>query len=167
MKRSKNPCYAAWVGKRGQASRFARTNWISGGAPPGDARVVARNVVVYALADLSADKATVAVTIDGKKQEKAIVIPADLPAGNPGCPKAAGEEEVKIGKKTYRCKVYRYETRSEAEVGRDCQGLAARVTVWMALGVPGGVGRRRIELTVKATYTIDETLLDPQAEARP
>jgi RNA polymerase sigma factor (sigma-70 family) len=156
-----NPCYTPWQGKLGETSRFKRTCSISGGPPPGDSRIVAEQKVSYTLAKLTAEAATIDVTIDGKKQTTPITIPANFRAEHPGRPKPAGEEKVTIGEKIYRCKVYRYETRSEAEVGRDCQGLSARVTVWIAPGVAGGVVRRKIELTVKATYTVEETLATP------
>jgi uncharacterized protein (TIGR03067 family) len=162
MTDSNNPCYTAWAGKPGEMARFTRTCSIIGGPPPGDTRVVARQTVVYTLLKRTAELATVDVTIDGKRQPKSITIRADLGAEEPGRPRPAGEEKVTIGKKTYPCKVYRYETRSEAEVGRDCEGLPATVTVWITPGVPGGVVRRRIELTIKATYTIEETILPPE-----
>jgi RNA polymerase sigma factor (sigma-70 family) len=157
----KNPCYNAWAGKLGETLRFSRTCSISGGPPPGDSRIVAQQAVSYTLTKLTPEAATIDVTIDGKKQTTPITIPANLRAEDTSRRQPAGEENVTIGKKTCRCKVYRYETRSEAEVGRNCEGLPAKVTEWISTGVPGGVVRRKIDLTIKATYTLEETLFTP------
>ena len=51
-----------------------------------------------------------------------------------------------------------YSTSSKAEMGRDPQGLRGRVTVWVADGVPGGVVKRNISLTIRVTYDITDTL---------
>ena len=43
-------------------------------------------------------------------------------------------------------------------MGRDAQGLRGRVTVWVAEGVPGGVVKRTISLTIRASYEITDTI---------
>ena len=61
-----------------------------------------QTVVTYTLADLTPEKAVLKVSTKGKDEAKTITIPAQCPADDPGCPKAAGDEEIKIGKTTYK-----------------------------------------------------------------
>ena len=147
-----NPLYHAWPSVAGTKVQFARTTRISGGVPAAKDQV-SRSTVTYKLSKVTPTELTIDVGKD------VFTIPAKITPGTPGFPKLTGTEDVKIGEKTYSCKVYRYTTRSAAEAGRDTQGLPAEVTVWVTPDVPGGVVRRQISLTIKASHSIEDTWL--------
>lgn len=152
-----NPLYEAWKNQAGKTVTFSRSEQISGGAPTGGARPPTTTPVQFALTELTADQAVLKVTAaDGAPET--LTIPAKFQANASAQPKAAGTEELKIGNKTYACTKYTYSTTSKAEIGRDPQGLSAQVTVWLAEGVPGGVVKRHITLTIRASYDITDTL---------
>ena len=155
-----NPLYSAWKGQQGKTVTFNRTESISGGAPmPGGGnRSTSSKSVQFALSDFTADQAAIKVTTDPGQPAETLVIPAKLMPNYPACPKSAGSEKLKIGDKTYTCAKYTYSTSSKAEMGRDPQGLRGSVTVWVADGVPGGIVKRHISLTIRASYDINDTL---------
>jgi hypothetical protein len=156
-----NPLYAAWKGQDGKTVTFNRTESISGGAPiPGDAgsRALPSKSVQFSLAKFSADQAEIKVIADANQAAETIVIPAKLLPDDPTLPKPDGTEDLTIGGKTCSCARYTYYTSSKAELGREPQGLRGHVTVWVADGVPGGIVKRTIELTIRATYEITDTL---------
>ena len=156
-----NPLYAAWKGQEGKTATFNRTESISGGAPtPGDggSRALPSRSIQFTLATISADQAEIKVVTDGNQAAETFIIPAKLMPGDPAFPKPDGAEELKIGGKTYSCVKYSYYTASAAELGREPQGLRGHVTVWVADGVPGGIVKRNIELTIRASYDITDTL---------
>jgi hypothetical protein len=154
-----NPLYAAWKGQEGKTAAFNRTERISGGAPirGGGERAASSNSVQFTLLEFSAAQATVKVTASNQP-EQTLAIAATLATDDPAFPKSAGTEDLQIGGKTYHCVKYTYSTTSKAELGRDPQGLRGRVTVWVASGVPGGVVKRTISLTIRASYDITDTL---------
>jgi hypothetical protein len=140
---------------------FSRTESISGGAPiPGNggSRALPSKSIQFSLAKFSADQAEIKVISDGTQATETLVIPARLMPDDPTLPKSAGTEELKIGGKNYSCVKYTYYTGSAAELGHESQGLRGRVTVWVTEGVPGGVVKRNIELTIRVTYDITDTL---------
>jgi hypothetical protein len=157
-----NPLYGAWKGQEGKSVTFNRSEQISGGAPirGGGSRPASTSRVEFALSEFTAEHAVIKVTAQSPAAgaEKTLTIPASLKPDDPAFPKAAGTEDLKIGDKTYACKKYTYSTDSEAEMGRSGQGLRGRVTVWLAEGVPGGVVKRQISLTIRASYEITDTL---------
>ena len=156
-----NPLYGAWKGQEGKSVTFNRSEQISGGSPirGGGSRPASTSRVEFALSEITAEKAVIKVTARSPAgAEKTLTIPASLKLDDPAFPKAAGTEDLKIGDKTYACKKYTYSTDSEAEMGRSGQGLRGRVTVWLAEGVPGGVVKRQISLTIRASYEITDTL---------
>jgi hypothetical protein len=156
-----NPLYAAWKGQDGRTVTFNRTERMSGGAPMrggGDGRTSPASSVQFTLSEFSAAQATIKVAANPNQPAETLVIPAILMPDDPAFPKSAGTEELKIGDKTYHCAKYTYSTSSKAEMGRDPQGLRGRVTVWVADGVPGGVVKRNISLTIRVTYDITDTL---------
>ena len=102
--------------------------------------------------------AVIKVTRDATAGPDLLIIPASVPANDQAFPKPAGKEDLKIGDKTYACTKYTYSTRSKEEMGRDGQGLPGRATVWLADGVPGGIVQRKIDLTIRASYSITETI---------
>jgi hypothetical protein len=159
-----NPLYAAWKGQEGKTVTFNRTESISGGAPirGGGARSASSNTVQFALLEFSPAKATIVVTANPDLPAETLVIPAAVAPGDPAFPKPAGAEQLTIGGKTYACSKYTYSTSSKAEMGRDPQGLRGSVTVWVAPGVPGGVVKRNISLTIRASYDITDTLALPK-----
>jgi len=154
-----NPLYAAWKGQEGKTVTFNRTERISGGAPirGGGDRAAFTNSVQFTLVEFSAAQATIKVAAPNQP-EQTLTIAAKLMPDDPAFPKSAGAEELKIGGKTYPCVKYTYSTTSKAEMGRDPQGLRGRVTVWVADGVPGGIVKRNISLTIRASYDITDTL---------
>jgi hypothetical protein len=154
-----NPLYAAWKGQEGKTVTFNRTERISGGAPiPGGGdRAASTNSVQFTLVEFSAAQAAIKVAAPNQPAQT-LAIAAKLMPDDPALPKSAGAEELKIGGKTYSCVKYTYSTTSKAELGRDPQGLRGRVTVWVADGVPGGVVKRNISLTIRASYDITDTL---------
>jgi hypothetical protein len=157
-----NPLYAAWKGQEGKVAKYVRQETISGGAPmPGanGGRAGANVDVTYTLDKITAEQAMIKIT-RGADTSDSLVIPAMEAVDDPACPKPAGKEDVKIGDKTYACTKYTYRTKDKAEMGRDGQGLAGQVTVWVADGVPGGVVQKKILLTIRATYEIVETLAE-------
>ena len=60
-----NPLFDAWKGLKNQELTFHRKTWISGGAPPGDKRLASETTVTYKMAEVAADKATIAVAEKG------------------------------------------------------------------------------------------------------
>jgi hypothetical protein len=154
-----NPLYLAWKGQEGKKVTFNRTERISGGAPvPGGGdRAASSTTVQFALAQFSAGQATITVTTSNQPPQT-LVIPATLASNDLAFTLTAGSEKLKIGGKTYDCVKYTYSTSSKAELGRDPQGLRGQVTVWVADGVPGGVVKRTISLTIRASYDITDTL---------
>ena len=147
-----NPLYQAWPAKEGIQVRFARTEHISGGIPMSGGSM-SRSTATYKLSKTTPAELTIAVG------EDSFTIPAKIAPDAPGFPKLTGTADVKIGGKTYPCKVYHYTTKAAAEAGRNTQGLPAEVTVWVTADVPGGVVRRQISLTIKATYEIEDTFI--------
>ena len=153
-----NPLYNPWTGQEGKTVSFQWQLRISGGAPPGKERVAEEGKATYTATKVTEENVSLEITGNPKETKRKVTISAQLPAKVANLPRLVREEEVTIGKTTYKCKVYTYETRSEAEIGRNPQGLPAQVTVWVAPKVPGGVVRRQISWTVKASYTLEETL---------
>jgi hypothetical protein len=155
-----NPLYAAWKGQEGKSVTFTSTEARYGGAPMprGGGAPPTTSTVKYALSQITPEQAVIKVTRDAGAAET-LVIPAKLPAGDAAIPVAAGKEDLKVGDKTYSCTKYTYKTKSAAEMGRDGQGLAGRVTVWMADGVPGGIVQRQVNLTDRVTYVNTEILV--------
>jgi hypothetical protein len=156
-----NPLYTAWKGQEGKSVTYNRSLLISGGAPiPGGQRKPTSSSVRFVLSQFTAENALIKVAtlplVEG--ESKTLAIPAKLTPDDPSLPKLAGTEDLKIGDKTYACKKYTYSTNSEAEMGRSGQGLRGRATVWVAEGVPGGVVKREISLTIRASYDITDTL---------
>lgn len=155
-----NPLYNLWKGQEGKSATFQRSETISGGAPvAGGFGQTSLNTVTYGCEKFTDEQAVIAVKL-GEAPAQALNIAAKMMADDPGYPKPAGKEELKIGEKTYACTRYTYFTGSPAEMGRDGQGLRGRVTVWVAEGVPGGVVQRKILLTIRASYDITETLVE-------
>jgi hypothetical protein len=149
-----NPLYEAWRGLEGKTIAFNRTESLGGGAPvPGDggSRALPSKSIRFTLAKFSADQAAIKVIADAHQAEETLVIPAKLMPEDPTLPKPDGTGELTIGGKTYSCVKYLYYTGSAVELGREPQGLRGRVTVWVADGVPGGIVRRNIELTIRVT----------------
>jgi hypothetical protein len=144
-----NPLYHTWPGKAGIKVLFARTERISGGFPTTEVQA-SKSTVTYKLSKVTPTELTIEVGKDS------YTIPAQISPDAPGFPKLTGSAEVKIGDKTYPCKVYHYTTKVAAEVGRNTQGIPAEVAIWASPDVPGGVVRRQISLTIKASYDIED-----------
>ncbi len=150
-----NPLFHFWPSQVGTIVQFNRTTRISGGIPGMDDQVF-KSMVTYKISNLTPTDLTIEVS-EGNRIDN-FTIPARMDPESPSFPKFVKAEDVNLGEKTYSCKVYRYQTSSSAEVGRDTQGLSAEVTVWVSPDVPGGVVRRQISLTIKASYNIEDTL---------
>jgi hypothetical protein len=149
-----NLLYQAWPATEGVQVRFARTERISGGIPTAESEVrMFKSTVTYKLYKVTPTELTITVGDDS------FTIPAKIAPDAPGFPKLAGSEDVKIGDKVYPCKIYHYTTKAAAETGRNTQGLPAEVTIWLTPDVPGGVIRRQISLTIKASYDIEDTFI--------
>jgi hypothetical protein len=156
-----NPLYSAWKGQQGKTVTFDRSVQISGGAPMrGVQRKPISSQIQFALFEYTAEQALIKVTTlpAAGGAEKTLTISAKLMADDPAFPKEAGTQDLHIGEKTYACKKYTYSTDSEAEMGRSGQGFRGRVTVWVAEGIPGGVVKREISLTIRASYQITDIL---------
>jgi hypothetical protein len=156
-----NPLYAAWKGQEGKSVKFNRAETISGGAPiPGaNARPPSASQVTYTLSEITAERAVVKVVSDPNSPAELLTIPAKLAPEDTSTPKAAGKEDVKIGDHIYACTKYTYSTKSKVELGRDGQGLPGTVTVWLADGVPGGIVKRTVSLTIRVSYFISDTII--------
>lgn len=157
-----NPLFSYWPSHVGASVQFDRATRISGGVP-GQADQVVKSLVTYKMIRLTPAGLTLAVSADSTVGD--LIIPATLDPASPGFPKFVKTEAVDLDGKTYSCKVYGYQTTSSAEVGLDTQGLPADVTVWVSPAVPGGVVRRQISLTIKASYDIEDTLVSSPAPA--
>ena len=153
-----NPLYDAWQGQEKKTVTFDRQETISGGAPVGGQRPARHSTVSETCTQLTDAEAVIQIAQDNQPAQT-LTIPAKVSPDDPAFPKAAGTEDIKIGDKTYTCKKYTYYTRSKAEMGRDGQGLAGTVTVWIADGVPGGIVQRNISLTIRASYDITEKMV--------
>jgi len=153
-----NPLYPFWTtAPVGKTVAFNRVTQISGGAPVGGAAKPTTSTVTFLLTELTPEKAVLKVGTDPAKDGELLTVAAKLAPDDPALPKAAGKEEIKIGATTYACTVYRYTTKSVVEAGLTTQGLAARITLWVAPGVPGGIVRRQVELAIKASYELVDT----------
>jgi hypothetical protein len=155
-----NPLFHLWPSHVGTLVQFDRTTRISGGVP-GMEEPALKSMVTYKLSRLTPADLTIEVSEDNRVDN--FVIPVRMDPESPSFPKFVKAEDVILGEKTYSCKVYRYQTTSSAEVGRDTQGLPAEVTVWVSPDMPGGVVRRQISLTIKASYNIEDTLVPSPA----
>jgi len=157
-----NPLYPLWTTTAvGKTVTFNRVSQISGGAPVGGGPKPTTSKVKFLLTELTPEKALLKVGADPAKDGELLIVAAKLAPDDPALPKAAGQEDIKIGATTYACKVYYYTTRSATEAGRDTQGLPARITLWVAPSVPGGIVRRQVELTIKASYSTTDTWVGP------
>jgi hypothetical protein len=153
-----NPLYDAWKGQEKKTVKFAREESRSGGAPmPGGGVNTSQTTVTDTCTKVADDHAEIDMAV-GDAAAQTLKIAAKLMPDDPELPKVAGKEEVKIGDKTYSCTKYTYYTGSDIEMGRSGQGLRGRVTIWMADGVPGGIVKRDISLTIRVTYHITDTL---------
>ncbi len=155
-----NPLFHFWPSHAGAQVQFDRTTRISGGVPGMDEPAL-KSMVTYKISNLTPTDLTIEVSGDNHMDK--FSIPAKMDPESSSFPKFIKAEDVNLGEKTYSCKVYRYQTTSSAEVGRDTQGLPAEVTVWVSPDVPGGVVRRQISLTIKASYNIEDTLVSSPA----
>ena len=155
-----NPLFHFWPSHAGTIVQFDRTTRISGGVPGMDDQVF-KSMVTYKISNLTPTDLTIEVSGDNRMDN--FTIPARMDPESPSFPKFIKTEDVNLGEKTYSCKVYRYQTTSSAEVGRDTQGLSAEVTVWVSPDALGGIVRRQISLTIKASYDIEDTLVSSPA----
>ncbi len=155
-----NPLFHFWPARVGAVVQFNRTTRISGGVP-GMAESAFKSTVTYKISQITPTDLTIEVSEDNRVDH--FMMPARLDPASPSFPKFVKAEDVNLGEKTYACKVYRYQTTSSAEVGRDTQGLPAEVTVWVSPDIQGGVVRRQISLTIKASYNIEDILVSSPA----
>ena len=155
-----NPLFHFWPSHVGTMVQFDRTTHISGGVPGMEDQGI-KSTVTYKISKLTPTDLTIEVSEDNRVDN--FIIPVRMDPESPSFPKFVKAEDVNLGEKTYSCKVYHYQTISSAEVGRDTQGLPAEVTVWVSPDVPGGVVRRQISLTIKASYDIEDTLVSSPA----
>jgi RNA polymerase sigma factor (sigma-70 family) len=147
-----NPLFHLWPSVRGTKVQYARATRITGGVPGGNGQVL-KSTVSYEVFKVTPTELTI------KVGEDSFAIPAKIIPNSQEFPKLTGKEDVKIGDKTFSCKVYRYTTTIGAEAGFDTYGLPAEITVWVTPEVPGGVVRRQISLTIRASYNIEDTLI--------
>lgn len=159
-----NPLYSLWSTTPGTALRFDRTETITGGIPRPDNRPsVERSKITYKLEKATAEALTI------KIGQGTFSIPSKLDADAKNFPKRTGSEDIEIGDKTYACAVYTYTTSlAETGTGEDpSHDWPVETTVWVNPDVPGGVVRKSMCFTIKATCTIEDTLIIPAPTTRP
>src|SRR5207248_1772115 len=95
-----NPLYNAWKGQETKTATFTREETISGGAPApgGGQRAANRTTVSETCTKITEAQAEIAMTV-GDSPAQTLIIPANLTPDDPALPKAAGNEDVKIGEK--------------------------------------------------------------------
>jgi len=155
-KDANNPIYVACAAGAGKELAFSRRESMSGGAPMPGGRQPTVTAETWTVSEVTADHAT--ITIATGDQKRTLSVPANIAAGDGAAPQAGGTEDIKVGDKTYACKVYHYTTKSADELGRNAQGMAGRVTVWVCPDAPGGIVQRQVSLTIRVSYDTVETL---------
>jgi len=168
-----NPLFPLWPSTEGAEVQFERTVTVSGGVPSsetvkrvnknGDVVVefkpsVNKERVTYRLSKATPEELTIMV---GKYS---FVIPARVEKETGAAPKLIKTEHLKIGDKTYACKVYAY-TASLAEAGsQPTTDWPVSATVWVSPDVRGGVIRRKLSYTMKASLDIEDILVPSAPE---